>query len=375
MPTKKPAKAQPSPPTVDPCLAGPAQRRGEQQALRQRSELLQTIFDNIPVMISIFDAAGRLTLANREWERVLGWPVEEAKRTDFLAELYPDPVDRRRVVEFMRRAEHHWADFTTRTRSGEVIETSWARLALADGASLGFGQDITARKRTEERLRQSHDELRALSARLRAAREEESARIARQVHDEVGQTLTALRLDVAWLERQLQPSPPAAAEAAAQKLRDMTQLLDSALDAVHRIASELRPGVLDKLGLEAAVEWYVEDFEKRTGICCRLRSRLQGGNAVAPETATALFRILQEALTNVARHAGATEVEIRLAGEAGRVLLDVADNGRGIPEERVADSRSLGLLGMRERAWALGGHLEVRRNPGRGTSVAVSLPQ
>jgi PAS domain S-box-containing protein len=362
-------------------------RQREGEALRQRSELLQIIIDNVPVMVSRFDASGRRPLlANREWERVLGWTLEEAQRLDVLAEVYPDLAEQRRALEFVRHGGREPTEFKVRTRSGAVIDTLWTRSVLSDGTTIGFGLDVTERKRTEERLRQSYEELRALAARLRAAREEESVRIAREVHDQVGQMLAALQLDVAWLERRLaSPAPPAPPEAPASpppplatalagKLHDMSQLLDLATDAVHRIIGELRPGILDVLGLEAAVEWYVEDFQKRTGIPCRLVSTMAGA-MLGPDQATVLFRILQEALSNVARHAGASAVDIRLAAEAGRVTLAIADDGSGIPEEKIGDLRSIGLLGMRERASALAGDVVVRPNPAGGTTVEVILPR
>jgi PAS domain S-box-containing protein len=351
-----------------------SRRQQEREALRRRSELLQTISDHIPVMVSLFDPAGRrLLFANQEWERVLGWTAEEAQRLDVLAEVFPDPAELRRAREAIRLGAREWTYLEVRARSGRFVDTSWTWVLLADGSSLGFGQDVTERKRTEERLRRSFEDLRALSARLRAVREEEDARIARQVHDEVGQLLTALRLDVAWLEQRLGPAAPLPREEIAGKLLDISRLLDSASDAVHRIAGELHPGILDELGLPAAVEWYVEAFGKRTGIACRLHSSVAAAT-LDPDHTTALFRILQEALTNVARHAGAAAVEIRLAAEDNRILLAITDDGRGIPEDKLGDSRSLGLLGMRERASALGGDLAVRRNSGRGTTVEVTLP-
>src|SRR5579863_5164294 len=362
-----------SPDRLAAIVADLSRRQQERQALRQRSELLQAIFDHIPLLISTYDLAGRLLFANREWQRVLGWTVDEAQRIDFLAEIYPNPTQLRRARDFIQASENRWADFTMRTRDGRVIEVAWGRMTLSDGTRIGFGRDITERKRTEERLRQSHAELRALSGRLRSAREEESTRIAREVHDEVGQMLTALRLDVAWLERRLPLPPQRAGEEIRAKLRAMGQLLESVSDVVQRIATELRPGVLDKLGLEAAVEWYVGEFGKRTGISCHLQSSLRG-KVLDPGPATALFRILQEALTNVARHAGATEVRIRLAVEGGRVLLAVADNGRGIAAGEVADAGSLGLIGMRERAQELGGEAVIGRDPAGGTRVEVTLP-
>jgi PAS domain S-box-containing protein len=355
-----------------------ARRQRERQAQQQRSELLQTIFDNIPVMVSLFDpAAMRLVVANREWERVLGWTVEEAQAVDLLAEVYPDPEGRRRAIDFISREITEWTPFQLRDRSGNMVDTLWTRLRLSDGTTIGFGQDVTKRNRTEERLWQSYEGLRALSGRLRAAREEEGARIAREVHDEVGQILTALRLDVGWLERQLESlalPARAAREALAGKLQDMSQLLDLASDAVHHVISELRPGILDELGLAAAVEWYVADFEKRTGIACRLVETMDGAT-LTPDQATALFRILQEALTNVVRHAGAAAVDIRLAAETGRVTLEIGDDGRGIPEDKIGDSRSIGLLGMRERARALGGEVVIRRNFTTGTTVEAILPR
>ncbi|HXM71072.1 MAG TPA: MHYT domain-containing protein, partial [Thermoanaerobaculia bacterium] len=222
---------------------------------------------------------------------------------------------------------------------------------------------VTDARRSEEALRKSYQDLQALSARLRSVREEESTRIARAVHDEVGQALTALRWDLDWLQQRLGASPPQAAVGEiAQRLRSMTQVLHSATDVAHRIATELRPATLDMLGLEAAIDWYVEALAERTGICFRVHSDLAGA-VLDRERSTALYRILQEALTNAARHSEATEVDLRLHGEPTRVVLEVADNGKGIPLEAIEDSRALGLLGMRERARALGGDIQLRLNP------------
>ena len=354
----------------------------------RKADALEAIFDNLPVMISFWDAAGRILMVNRQWERVLGWRLAEAQRIDFLADVYPDPGHRQRARALIRGGGNGWTDLKTRRRDGSTIDTSWIGVTLPDGTRIGVGQETTERiraeeelrraledrRRAEERLRQSYDEMRALSERLRAVREEESKRIARAVHDEVGQLLTALRLEVHWLEWTLLKAAPAVVEEVPEKLRSMSHLLDAATDAVHRIASELRPGVLDKLGLEAAVEWSVDEFERRSRIVCRLCSNLQGVT-LDDDRSIALFRILQEALTNVARHSEATEVCIRLTVEHGRVMLTVTDNGRGIPDDKAADAGSMGLLGMRERARSLGGDLGVRRNPGGGTTVEVTLPQ
>jgi PAS domain S-box-containing protein len=356
-------------------------------ALRLTSEVLWAIFDRAPMMIALWDASRHLVLVNRQWEQALGWTLEEAQGIDLAVATFPDPRRRRRAMELYRRADRRWVNTRPRRRDGTTLDSSWMHLALPGGMVLALGQDLTARRqaegelrraaekrrRAEARLRQSNEELRALAARVQAVREEEGIRIAREVHDEVGQMLTVLSLDVAWLERQLPPVLPPAGEEVAERLRSMSRWLGTAADAVQRIASDLRPAVLDELGLEAAVEWYVGEFEKRSRIACRLRSDL-AGDALDAGRSIALFRILQEALTNAARHSGATEVEIRLGAAAGRVLLEVADNGRGIADDRIAASSSLGLLGMRERARLLGGEVTIRGNPGAGTTVAAILP-
>jgi len=239
---------------------------------------------------------------------------------------------------------------------------------------VGVLMDVTDRRLAEDRLQKSHDELRALSERLRTVREEERARIAREMHDEVGQALTALQMDVAWLEKRVSSPSIPTGEKLSAKLRSMTELIDTTTGAVQRIATDLRPAVLDELGLSAAVEWYVHEFERRAGIVCRIRSNLDG-TEIDPDRATAVFRILQEALTNVARHAGATEVEVRLCADDRQLVLEIKDNGQGISEDRLPDSRSLGLLGMRERARSLGGDVAISGDPGQGTLVTLTIPR
>jgi len=239
---------------------------------------------------------------------------------------------------------------------------------------VGVLMDVTERRLAEERLRRSREELRALSERLRAVREEESTRIAREVHDEVGQALTALQMDVAWLGKKLGPPGSPEAENLAAKLYSMAELIDQTIAAVQRIATDLRPGVLDGLGLEAAIEWYVREFEERTRIACGFRSDL-GAARIDSERATAVFRILQEALTNVARHSGSTRVEIQLIADGDRLRLEIEDYGRGMPEDRLEVVQSLGLLGMRERARSLGGALSVGRASPSGTVITLTIPR
>jgi signal transduction histidine kinase len=210
------------------------------------------------------------------------------------------------------------------------------------------------------------DQRRALAGRIEAAREDERTAIAREVHDQLGQALTALKLDVGWLRRRIQD------DALVGKLDDMARSTDDILRAVRRIASDLRPGILDDVGLRAAIEWQAEDFQRRTGTPCSVRSEL-GDMQLERGLATNVFRIFQEALTNVARHASAQRVEVSLGLDHGRLRLEISDDGIGVPEVGPRGT-TLGILGMRERAWRLGGECTVKRRVPHGTIVTVVVP-
>jgi len=227
-----------------------------------------------------------------------------------------------------------------------------------------------ARQRLQEERQRSIDQLRALTARLQSVREEERKRVAREIHDQLGQALTAIKLDLSSLVRGV----PAAHSSLLEKGTPLLRLVDETIESVRRISTELRPGMLDDLGLAATVEWAAEEFAGRTGTKCLLDLATEQ-IAADPETATAVFRIFQETLTNVARHANASQVRIRLAEENGDLTLEVRDDGRGIREEELASANSLGILGMRERALLLGGTLTITGEPGKGTTVRIRIPE
>ena len=233
----------------------------------------------------------------------------------------------------------------------------------------GIQRDVTDRIAAEGDLEQSRAELRALAARIQTTREEERTRIAREIHDELGQALTALKLDLAWLENQLPRSNSGAFRVGEASI---TTRIDQTMEVVRRIASELRPSVLDQLGLEAAVEWLVQESAKRTGIAVTLRA--EEFPRLPDDVASHAFRIIQEALTNVTRHSKATRVDVTVRHMGAAILIGVEDNGVGIEAQSLSGVRSLGLVGMRERAVACGGTLMVRGEPGRGTSIVVQIP-
>ncbi|MCJ7610689.1 MAG: sensor histidine kinase, partial [Candidatus Aminicenantes bacterium] len=230
--------------------------------------------------------------------------------------------------------------------------------------------DITERKRTEEALLASREELRSLSTRLQSLREEERTTLAREIHDELGQALTALNMDLSWLSNKLPQSQPPLLK----KVESMSAVVAATMQTVKRLSSELRPGLLDDLGLVAAMQWQAEEFGKRTWIKMKI-SFLPEEMTVERDLSTAIFRIFQELLTNIARHAKATRVEVSLKRKAGALELRVKDNGRGIKKTEIANPRSLGLIGVRERALAFGGQVEFVGVPRQGTRVVVRLPE
>ena len=238
----------------------------------------------------------------------------------------------------------------------------------------GTQHDITERRRAERQLEESRLRMRALAAHLQATRERELARVSREVHDALGQPLAGLKLIVSWLRGKLSESehPPVRADMK-QRLDDANEILAETITAVKTLATELRPRVLDTLGLAAAVEWQCQEFERRTGVACECRLPEEEA-PLGPEKSTALFRILQEALTNVVRHAGASKVVVELKTEGDSVVLSVRDNGRGATEAELAALTSLGLLGMQERAALLGGDVTVKGTTGEGTLVIARLP-
>jgi signal transduction histidine kinase len=235
-------------------------------------------------------------------------------------------------------------------------------------------RDITVQKRAEEEVRASHEQLRAFAGRLQAVREEERTRIAREIHDELGGALTSLKIDFSLLKRTASKvRDTTLRDSLHDGMGDMTNLINATMRTVRRIATELRPGVLDDLGLVAALEWQLGDFQKRTGIHCRFLSSSEHIDLEEKE-ATALFRIFQETLTNAARHSGASAVCVHLHVIEDAFRLVVEDNGKGIGEAEIRNPRSLGLLGIRERATLFGGYVTITGRPDRGTTVTVEGP-
>jgi two-component system, NarL family, sensor histidine kinase UhpB len=257
---------------------------------------------------------------------------------------------------------------TTLTTFNPVYDRHHKRIAVTCAST-----DITDVKRVEVELRSSQDQLRALAGRMESVREEERKAVSRDMHDDLGQALTALRMDLAWIRNRVQTDFPSYQRALLDKIGEMGRLIDKTSDTVRDLCARLRPGILDDLGLTAAIGWQASDFSKRTGIRCIVRMPLQEPK-LDSDLSASVFRIFQEVLTNIARHAKASCVQVSLRAHKGELSLEALDNGRGISEKEVHASRSLGLLGMRERAHALGGVIVIAPRMRRGTKVSLRVP-
>ena len=236
-------------------------------------------------------------------------------------------------------------------------------------SSLGITRDITVRKKAEEEIKNTTEQLRLLTAHQQNIREEERAHIAREIHDELGQQLTVMKMDVSWLNKKFASTD----EEVAKKTQELAKILDETVKTVRRIASELRPSLLDDLGLAAAIEWLLSEFEKRSGIKTEFKD-IDTVLSLPDTLKTGLFRIVQESLTNVARYAQASKVIITITQKEKQLILTIKDNGVGFDKEKIAAKKTLGILGMKERTMMMGGIYEIISVPGKGTTVTVNVP-
>lgn len=353
------------------------ERKQAEAALQESEARLRLSVEASNVGLWDWDLQTNDVYFSPEWKNQIGYRDDEISNRfdEWQSRVHPDDLEPslRRVREFVENPQATYeVEFRLRHKNGSYrwIYTHANLFRGPDGKPvrmLGCHIDITGRKQAEEAMR-------ALAARLEAVREEERAGLARELHDDLGATLTGLNMDLHWLRRKLpQAGEPAARAAFDDKIRAMTGIVDAATETVQHICVALRPAVLDDLGLAPALEWETRQFESRTGLRCDL-SLPAGELALDGPRAIALFRVFQEILTNVARHARAKSVSIRLTRDNQRLVLCVRDDGRGVSAAEIAAPRSLGLLGMRERVAAFGGTVEITGQPGNGTTVTVRVP-
>jgi PAS domain S-box-containing protein len=349
-----------------------AERRRERIATAEQAALLELTQDSVFVI----DMEGRVQFWSRGAEAMMGYSKAEAAGKiahELLCTEFPMPFTE--IQAELVEVGHWEGDLIKTARDGRrvVVAGRWAMQWGQRGQApriLVVNSDITERKKGEELLVLQKEQLRALAARLQSTREEDRKRVARDLHDQIGQILTAIKMDMSWMRRHL----PASAGEVLARLKESTQLIDDGVKTVRTICSGLRPGVLDDLGLAAAIEWQAEEFASRNGVLCQV--------SVPPvdlhhdgDRATATFRIFQECLTNIIRHAHAKSVRVTLGQEEENIVLLVEDDGIGFREADLASSLGgLGLLGMKERAQFCGGDVQISSSPGKGTTVTIRVP-
>ncbi|MGE0324645.1 MAG: PAS domain S-box protein [Polyangiaceae bacterium] len=365
-----------------------AMTRAQMEDARRRatavSERLAAIVNASPDAIVSVTARGTILSWNSGAERIFGFSEAEALGGDLMELARPADAASTRVQRESLTGSAAWLakprEIVRRRRDGSLVNLSVVGCPLFDAAGNQTGtatiaRDVTEDRRRDEALVESHDalrqraeQMRALTRRMNDLREEERTRISREVHDELGQLLTCLKLDLAWVRHHVANT----GEGVAERLTQADSLVDDTITAVQKVALELRPSVLDALGLVPAMRDEARRFEARTGL--RVTARVEDVS-VPPLVATQLFRILQELLTNVARHARASSVELLFKEVDGEFELRVADDGLGMKAERATGIAALGLLGVRERAAALGGEIQFSKAVPSGTVVVVRVPR
>ncbi len=346
------------------------------RALQENESKFRNISEQLPIPICVFSEKGETRFLNNAFIDTFGYTKEDIpSRHEWLAKAYPDDNLRNQVI-----ANRVWATTRTLGKTRTTYMTQY-EVTCKDGSvkniefcvSVGnrniyvVANDITGKVKAEQELKQSHRHLRELSSHLEDIREEERKHISREIHDELGQQLTLLKLDLLQISKKLPPGE------LIEKMKQADQLLVETMRSVRKIATQLRPSLLDNLGLVSALEWQSREFEKNFGIHCVFESLLMEPQ-FSTQQSNALFRIYQEALTNIARHANATQVDAVLSQEGDKFVLEIRDNGKGFRKEDMTGKKTLGLEGMHERALMIEGDFRIESTPGQGTYIHISTP-
>jgi PAS domain S-box-containing protein len=353
-------------------------RKQAEVDLLKSEEKYRMLFNNAHDAIFVFQLSegrsyGDFIEVNDVACKRLGYSKEEFLKLSPSALIPPKHIERyNHIMEKLPEVKHVIYEMVHLAKDRRLINVEISSHLFEFNEKptiLSIARDITERKISEDKLKKTSRRLRNLASHLQSIREEERTIIAREIHDELGQVLTALKIQILLLEKKLREDQ----QPLKDKVKEVTAVIDSTIESVQRIASKLRPVILDELGLISAIDWQAQDFEKSTGIKCEFNSNTED-LPLEKESSTAVFRILQEALTNVARHAEATSVSINVRKLPDVLSITIIDDGKGITDHQVNDVKSLGILGMKERALLIGGNVTIERRYESGTLVSLEMP-
>lgn len=333
------------------------------EALRYSESKYRSYINFAPDGVFITNRKGNFLEANEATTQITGYSETELLSMSFI-DLIPEKFLKATKIFGDEPAESHELLFIH--KSGKSLWMSVESVKLTEDQFLHFIKDITGKKHAEQNLHCSLQQLQQLTQHIEEVRENERVVIARELHDDLGQALTAVRIDLGILKQTVAENDQKS------KIDKISELVRDTIYTVQRITSELRPQIIDDLGLEAAIEWYSNEFSQRNNL--QMVRRIETGIQLAPSTSLIVFRIMQESLTNISRYAKASKVEIELKLNEGNVEFSVSDNGIGINESGINSRKSFGIIGMKERATSLGGTFQISGEPGRGTTVLISFP-
>jgi PAS domain S-box-containing protein len=337
-----------------------------ERMLKESEEKYRTLVEQASDGIFIADFKGRFIVVNPAGYKLSQYSEEELRTHTIYDFVFSEDLKEMPFqMDELAAGKTATSERRMRRKDGSVIDVEITARIIAQDRFLAFIRDITERKKVQQELLKSREELRQLSNHLENIREEERMHIAREIHDELGQHLTVIKMDISRLGKKI-----AGNEVLEKEVQEILEMINTIVATVRKISSELRPSMLDDLGLVAALEWYSRDFVKRTGIKTSFNTSV-GEMELPDKTKTGFFRIFQESLTNVARHSEATEVNTSLYSKDNKLFMVIHDNGKGFDAAETIGKRTLGLLGMKERALMMGGRFIVSSSPGSGTEIEV----
>ncbi|MES1217124.1 MAG: PAS domain S-box protein [Bacteroidota bacterium] len=349
------------------------ERNKAKHQIEKERNLSDSVINSLPGVFFLQDRSGKFLRWNKEFEAVSGYnsnEISKLKPSDFYEEKEKAVILKKIEEVFINGSGD--MEIMIINKSGKKIPFYFtAQLIQYEGMPclIGTGIDITERKMAQEELERSYKSIRQLTEHLQNIREEERINIAREIHDELGQQLTVLKMDISWLKKKLAKTDTEAVE----KINDLLKLTDTTIKSVRKISSDLRPSLLDDLGLVAAIEWQLKEFESRSSVKTSFTTT-ETERDLPDSIKTTFFRIFQESLTNVARHSKASNVKVSLKYRENNFVLTIEDDGKGFDKHKIADKRTLGLLGMKERTAMTGGAYDIISAPGKGTTIVVTIP-